>query len=158
MWQKMGHIARRSLRNLTKYINLSLIEQHLVQSRRLRRAMCPIFCHILVTVRCWWIIEKTLSHTIYEWFLRSGLWGYNYVNCGCIKIASICSYICSLQITCWNLGTSGPFLRNAPEILGEPSCFCENFEDNHWEVLKIMEKSSFILLSKDFIIQIDRWP
>ena len=28
----------------------------------------------------------------------------------------------------------------------------ENFEDNHWQVLKIMEKSSFILLSKDFII------
>ena len=34
----------------------------------------------------------------------------------------------------------------------------ENFEDNHWQVLKIMEKSSFILLSKDFIIQIDGWP
>ena len=51
MWQKIGHIARRIPRNLTKYIKLLSIVQHLVKLRRLRRAMCPIFCHILVTVK-----------------------------------------------------------------------------------------------------------
>ena len=47
----MGHVAHRSLCNLTKYINLLLIVQHLVKLHRLQRTICPIFCHILVTVR-----------------------------------------------------------------------------------------------------------
>ena len=33
MRQKMGHIARLSLRNLTKYINLVLIVPHLLSQR-----------------------------------------------------------------------------------------------------------------------------
>ena len=50
MWQKIGHIVRRSVRNLTKCWTINTKFTYLVKLRRLRRAMCPIFSHILVTV------------------------------------------------------------------------------------------------------------
>ena len=50
MWQKMGHIASRSLCNLTKCCTSITKFIYLVRLRRLQCAMCPIFCHILVTV------------------------------------------------------------------------------------------------------------
>ena len=51
MGQRMGHIAHRSLRNLTKCCTIDTKFIYLVKLRRLRLAMCTIFCHILVRVR-----------------------------------------------------------------------------------------------------------
>ena len=50
IWQKMGHIVRRSLHNLTKCCTINTKFIYLVKLRRMRHAMCPIFCHILATV------------------------------------------------------------------------------------------------------------
>ena len=40
-----------------------------------------------------------------------------------------------LMIIFSNSVINGSFLTYATEIIDEPSCFCANFEDNHWPVL-----------------------